>query len=133
MKLFIQTIVFITSIIVTFVFAYNQALKDSASDFYFIDASKTFITLKLFREKGNEKTISFLESELDSLIEINRTLAGERSIYFEYLNFQLPMDYGYYEKILEYRSIYPLKNTEYSTVENLNWLVSNANKPINKD
>ena len=131
MKISLSIIIFVTSIIATFVFAYNQALKDAASDNYFIDASKTFVALKLLREKGREETIAFLEGDLDSLIEINRNLVEVRSSYFQHLNFQFPMDYEYYEHMLAYRFMYPVDND--STVKNLNWLISNANKSLQQD
>ena len=127
MRVFLQILVLITCIATTFIFAYNQAIKDAAADMVFIDASINFVALKSLRENGIDKTISFLESNLDSSIEINRSLVESRSIYFDYINLQFPVNHRYYEHMLIYRSNYPIENGTYPTVKNLNWLISNAN------
>ncbi|WP_111980040.1 hypothetical protein [Algibacillus agarilyticus] len=135
MKVFLQISILLISIIVTSIFSYNQALKDSFADYNFIDVSKTYIALKLLREKGIEDTISFLESDLDSTIAINRTNLEMRSSLYEYINFQFPMNYEYYDSIIKYRTSYQSKNNHLNTMKNLNWLYENssANKRINSD
>ncbi|MUH73200.1 hypothetical protein [Psychrosphaera haliotis] len=133
MRIFLQIVILITSIVTVFVYAYNQGLKDAGADMLFVDASINFVALKSLRENGKEKTISFLESNLDSSIEINRNLVESRSIYFDYINLQFPVNHRYYEHMLQYRLKYPVEKSAYPTDKNLSWLISNANKRLNSD
>ena len=130
MRFLLQVVIFITCIVTTFIFGYNQALKDSAADMVYIDASINLVALKSLREKGEAETLSFLESNLASSIDVNRNLVESRSLYFDYVNFQLPVNHDYYRHMLTYRTKYSLDNEVSSTVQNLNWLIMNANKPF---
>jgi hypothetical protein len=126
-RLLLQAVIFITCIVTTFIYGYNQALQDSAADMVYIDASITLVALKSLREKGEEETLTFLENNLASSIDINRNLVESRSIYFDYVNFQFPVNHDYYRHMLTYRYKYSLRNEVSPTVQNLNWLIMNVN------
>ena len=134
MRPIIQLLILLFSVALTFVYAYNQGVKDGLGYYSFFDATKSYVALRLLDEKGKEKTVSYLESELDLNISIQRNIEEERSIYHRYLNHtQLP-DFGYYQAILEYREKHPTKDDN-SIKDDLTWLIaqSNANKSLKQD
>ena len=108
-------------------YSYKSGAHDILATTTYVEASNSYITLYMLRNKSPDEVLKFYEEELDFDLEIHAWAAENKSALHGILELgQHKPNTEYYKKILKYREQYPSKNG--NVISSVTKLISTEDK-----